>query len=115
MFAHMKVVPSTFMPCIISAITLGANTRTLTNVRTCYRVAIIPLGLEGACKSTRLIIAHLSQACQTSKVSVEITVDITIVLAIVLFSDGGVGVAVNMIGDDAITSYLPSYQHSVQR
>ena len=27
------------------------------NVRMCYRVAIIPLGLEGACKSTRLIIA----------------------------------------------------------
>ena len=114
MFAHMKVVPSTFMPCIISVITLGANTRTLTNVRMCYRVAIIPLGLEGACKSTRLIIAHLSRACQMSKVSVEITVDITI-LTIVLFSDGGVGVAVNMIGDDAITSYLPSYQHSVQQ
>ena len=50
-----------------------------------------------------------------SKVSVEIMVDITIVLTIILFSDGGVGVAVNMIGDDAITSYLLSYQHSVQR
>ena len=114
MFACMKVVPSTFMPCIISVITLGTNTRTLTNVRTCYRVAIIPLGLEGACKSTRLIIAHLSWACQTSKVSVEITVDITIVLTIILFSDEGVGAAVNMISDDAITLYLLSYQHSVQ-
>ena len=49
-----------------------------------------------------------------SKVSVEIMVDITIVLTIILFSDGGVGVAVHMIDDDAITSYLLSYQHSVQ-
>ena len=63
----------------------------------------------------RLIIAHSSQACQMSKVSVEITVDITIVLTIVLFSDGAVGAAVNMIGDDAITSYLLSYQHLVQQ
>ena len=50
-----------------------------------------------------------------SKVSVEIMVNITIVLTIVLFSDGGVGAAVNMICDDAITSYLLLYQHSVQR
>ena len=49
-----------------------------------------------------------------SKVSVEITVNITIVLTIILFSDGGVGAAVNMIGDNAITSYLPLYQHLVQ-
>ena len=54
----------------------------------------------------RLIIAHSSWACQTSKVSVEIMVNITIVLTIILFSDGDVGVAVNMIGDDAITLYL---------